>query len=257
MKKLWFALMTGFILTAQAVGQAPDGPFRVVEYQYGDKPASKGAGKQTVLKVFKDGYWIAAFFGDPKKPFNGSGGGTFEIKDGKYVEKLDFYSWDSTAVGDVYAFDYKLSADRYEQEGYIDSDKYKHYLIREKFEKLAAKEPLKNSSLEGVWHMESGEWGKSKLGIGEYKDVSVIKIFSYPRFAFAYYNPLTRSFVGAGGGTYQFDGKTLTENIEYWSWGKPAFPVSVFKTEIRGDQYIQEGWENGLKEVWKKNKLSL
>lgn len=254
MKKLWLIPAVLFILSVKMLAQAPEGAFKVVESQYGNDPAATGTGKQTILKIFKDGYWIAAFFGDPEMPFSGSGGGTFNIKDGKYIETLNFYSWDSTAVGDVYTFNYKLSGNSYTQEGYMDSEKYKHYLIKEKFEKLKAKEPIKNSSLEGAWQMQSGDWGTSKLGEGAYKDVAVIKIFSYPRFAFAYYNDKTKSFVGAGGGTYQFDGKTLTENIEYWSWGKPELPQSVFKVEIANGQYSQQGWENGLKETWKKAK---
>ncbi len=252
MKKICGALIVIFTFPAFMFAQVPDGAFRVVESQYGNNPLQKGTGFQTILKIFKNGYWIAAFFGDPQRPFYGSGGGTFEIKDGKYVETLNFYSWDSTAVGNVYTFNYKLTNDSYTQEGYIDSEKYQHYLIKEKFEKLSAKKSLKNVSLEGVWLMQSGEWGTDKLGEGEYKDVSVVKIFSYPRFAFAYYNSKTKSFVGAGGGTYQFDGKTLTENIEYWSWGKPKFPISVFKINLTKNQFTQEGWENGLKEVWKK-----
>ncbi|HEY0680668.1 MAG TPA: hypothetical protein VGD17_20455 [Chitinophagaceae bacterium] len=254
MKKSVLMQLLFCLLSVASFSQVPEGAFKVVASQYGANPEIIGTGKQTVLKIFKDGYWIAAFFGDPARPFYGSGGGSFTVKNGKYVEKLDFYSWDSTAVGDVYTFDYTLNKDRYTQEGYMDSEKYKNYLIKEKFEKLNVREPLKNSQLEGVWFMRSGEWGKDKLGEGIYKDVKVIKIFSYPRFAFAYYNDKTKSFVGAGGGTYQFDGTTLTENIEYWSWGSPKFPLSVFKVKINNNRYVQEGWENGLTEEWEKAK---
>jgi hypothetical protein len=115
-------------------------------------------------------------------------------------------------------------------------------------------EPLKNAMLEGSWEMQTGEWGASKLGEGKYKDVTVIKMYAYPHFSFAYYNSKTNTFVGAGGGTYQFDGTTLTEKIEYWSWGTPKFPLSVFKVQINATEYTQEGWQNGLRETWRRIK---
>ena len=44
----------------------------------------------TVIKVFKDGYWMSAWYADKHlggKAFNGIGGGTYELKNGKYLEK--------------------------------------------------------------------------------------------------------------------------------------------------------------------------
>ncbi len=255
MKKLAFFYFMAFLfLNIHLKAQAPEGPFKIVEAQYGEKAMTREEiSKQSIIKIFKDGFWIAAFFGKPDQPFNGTGGGTFEIKNGKYVESLKFYSWDSTAVGEVYTFDYKLSGKNYWQEGKINSDKYKDFPIKEKFEKIPFKEKLEDASLEGVWQMQAGNWGSSKLGEGQYKDVSVIKVFAYPRFAFAYYNENTKGFTGAGGGTYQFDGKTLTEYIEYWSWGKPKYPKSVFEVTISNDSYTQAGWDNNLQESWKKS----
>jgi len=119
---------------------------------------------------------------------------------------------------------------------------------------IATTEPLKDRSLEGVWSLQSARWGTSVFGEGKYKDVTVVKMYSYPRFSFAYFNEKTNTFVGAGGGTYQFDGKTLTEKIEYWSWGTPKYPLSVFKVQFSGEHYTQEGWDNGLLETWKKIK---
>ncbi len=231
----------------------PDGAFKIVEAQYGDKPMSKeNISKEMIVKIFKDGYWIGAFFGSPAKPFNGSCGGTYKIKDGKYIETVNFYSWDSTAVGRIYTFNYALTGNQYVQEGYMDSEKYKHLFIKEKYEKTVPSEPLKNTFLEGAWKMQSGEWDDTRLGEGPYKNVEAIKIYAYPRFAFAYYNEKTNQFVGAGGGTYQFDGEKLTEHVEYFSWGKPEFPIADFNVTITNGLYTQSGWQNGLKETWKK-----
>lgn len=127
-------------------------------------------------------------------------------------------------------------------------------LFKAGMENTTALEPLKNAMLEGSWVMQTGEWGAAKLGEGEYQDVTAVKLYAYPRFSFGYYNHKTKKFVGAGGGTYQFDGTTLTEKIEYWSWGTPRFPLSIFKVKITADEFTQEGWENGLRETWRRLK---
>ncbi|WP_345270146.1 hypothetical protein [Nibrella viscosa] len=72
---------------------------------------------------------------------------------------------------------------------------------------------------------------------------------------YAYYNPTTRQFDGAGGARYQFDGKTLTETNEFWSWqenGARKGKVETFRVTVKDGQYIQEGWSGVLREVWSK-----
>lgn len=251
MKTYITLLLLSSVLTCGA--QTPDGAFKITGAQYGDTAMTKEAiTKQTIIKLFKDGYWIAAFFGDPARPFYGSGGGTFKIENGRYVEKLDFYSWDSTAVGKVYTFDYKLTPTAYHQEGRINSDQYKNYIIKEDFEKITAAEPLKNAGLEGAWQLKQADWGTAKFGEGTYAGMAGIKIYAYPRFAWAYYNPTTKHFESAGGGTYQFDGTTLTEKLEYWSYGplpQKSNPIKITMPDKEG--YQQQSADVGT-EHWQR-----
>ncbi|GAA4414417.1 hypothetical protein GCM10023187_43880 [Nibrella viscosa] len=104
--------------------------------------------------------------------------------------------------------------------------------------------------------MQEGTWGgNSHFGEGKYKGVQAIKIFNYPMVVYAYYNPTTRQFDGAGGARYQFDGKTLTETNEFWSWqenGARKGKVETFRVTVKDGQYIQEGWSGVLREVWSK-----
>lgn len=252
MKKILLPLVC--FVSASAVGQKLDGPFQITAGQYGEKPLTKSEiERQYIIKIFKDGYWMGAFFGDPKKPFNGSCGGTYTIANGKYIETVNFYSWDSTAVGDVYRFNYKLENDKYFQDGKMDSDKYPNYIIKEEYAKIKTDVPLKNASLEGVWKLQHGQWGNTSTET-TYAGVTMIKVYAYPRFSFAWYNENTKAFVGAGGGTYQFDGNKLIENVEYYSWEKLEFPVGEFKIDLSGDGFIQKGWNNTLNETWKRLK---
>ncbi len=92
-----------------------NGAFLQVRNQYGSMTEWKTRDSVTVIKVFRDGYWFGAYFDDKRKghtSFNGACGGTYELKSGKYIEHVSFYSWDSTAVGNTFAFDYKITPDR-------------------------------------------------------------------------------------------------------------------------------------------------
>ncbi|QIP13428.1 hypothetical protein G8759_12710 [Spirosoma aureum] len=244
-----------------------NGAFRQTKNKYGSMTEWKTRDSVTVIKVFRDGYWFGAFYDDKRrdrydektagiKPFDGACGGTYELKNGKYIEKIGFYSWDSTAVGNVFSFDYKISDQHYEQFGVMNSEKYPNYPINEVAERIKSTEPLKNAGLEGVWFMKEGQWGGAdRLGEGKYKNMQVVKIFSYPMVVYAYYNPITRRFDGAGGAMYQFDGKTLTETNEFWSWqadGKRKGNAETFKISLDNGRYVQQGWDGKLKEVFTK-----
>ena len=236
-----------------------NGAYRQVKRKYGSMTTWQTRDSVTVVKVFKDGYWMAAFY-DDKRPgrlaFDGACGGTYELRNGKYIEKVSFYSWDSTAVGNKFTFDYKVNSKTYEQYGMMNSDKYKNYPINEICERITTREPLKNKSLEGAWFMKEGYWGGAhRFGEGVYKTSEVIKIFSYPMVVYAYYDLATHAFQGAGGAMYQFDGDTLTETNEFWSWqkdGKRKGFVGKHKISLENGQLIQQGWEGKLREVFAK-----
>jgi|GEM_PF-3949870 len=262
MKQLLFGFGLTLLLTA-FVGDEPtsklNGAFRQIKNKYGSMTEWRTRDSVTVVKVFRDGYWIGAFYDDKRagRPsFNGACGGTYQLKGGKYIEKVGFYSWDSTAVGNEFSFDYKISDKQYEQFGVMNSEKYKNYPINEVSERITATEPLKNNGLEGVWFMKEGYWGgANRFGEGKYKDAQVVKIFSYPVVMYAYYYPKTRQFDGAGAARYQFDGKTLTETNEFWSWqadGKRKGNIERFKMTVQNGRFVQEGWEGKLREVYAK-----
>ena len=250
-------LLTAFV-TDEPVGKL-NGAFRQTRFKFGNMTDWKPRDSTTVVKVFRDGYWLGAYFDDKRKgrrSFDGACGGTYELKNGKYLETIGFYSWDSTAVGKVFDFSYKISPAQYGQYGVMNSEKYKNYPINEDFEPVKTSEPLKNNGLEGVWFMQEGYWGgSSRFGEGKYKGFQVVKIFSYPMVVYAYYNPTTRKFDGAGGCRYQFDGKTLTETNEFWSWqtdGSRKGKVEQHKIALANGQFVQEGWEGKLREVYAK-----
>ena len=238
------------------IAQKLDGAFIVTGGQHGDKILSVAdIEKQKVIKIFKNGYWIGAFFGNPQQPFNGTCGGTYKTENGKYIETVNFYSWDSTAVGDTYSFNYSLNKDSYIQDGKMDSEKYPNYIIREEFAKLKSDIPLKDPSMEGVWVLQDATWKDVAGKENSVKNYEQIKIYSYPRFAYAQYNPVTRQFIGAGGGTYQYDGKKLIEHIEYTTYNDAIGSKYEIKQKQLSTGVVQQLSKKGLyKETWERAK---
>ena len=51
------------------------------------------------------------------KEFFGTGGGTYELKDGKYTETLEFFSRDNSRVGASLTFDAKVEGDKWHHSG--------------------------------------------------------------------------------------------------------------------------------------------
>ena len=90
MKKLFFlpALLLSSLLYSQ--DKAINGAYKIVKAFYGNDKESYNTDSTTIIKIFRDGYWMGAFFGNPKQPFNGCGGGTYTTKKGKNIETLNF-----------------------------------------------------------------------------------------------------------------------------------------------------------------------
>lgn len=250
--KTYFLLPVFFLMISLLTAQkaVPQGVYQLLSAQYGDTPPQATAdagGKAT--KIFRDGYWMSAFYGQQEKPFGGAGGGYYTFKDGKYAETLYFFSWDSTAATKTYTFDYSIDGNYYHQFGKIQSDQYKDYVIDEMFLKKQGVEPLKNNTLEGVWFLESATgpiWTYDRKSNPEHQ---AMKIYAYPMTFYGHWNNKTHSFYGAGGCYYQFDGQTLVENVVFTTFEEPGKTYNI-KVTFDGDTYTQEF--DGNKEVWKK-----
>jgi len=233
-----------------------NGVYKMSQMKYGTAKEWTTADDRLAIKVFKDGYWFSGGLQKGNTKVNGLCGGTYTLKNGMYIEHIDFYSWDSTAVGTSITMDYNISPKEFRQYGKLNSDKYKDYPIDEIRERINANEPLKNESLEGVWLMQEGYWdGTSRFGEGKYKGFTMMKIYAYPYAVYAYYDPKTKKFDGGGVVRYQFDGKVLSETNELWTWDMTRRgKFETHKITFKDGKLIQEGWEGKLKEVFVKAK---
>src|SRR5690606_7868733 len=65
-------------------------------------------GARKTMKILNGGrfQWIA--YNTETGQFFGTGGGTYEAKDGKYTENIEFFSRDSSRIGASLGFDYEV-----------------------------------------------------------------------------------------------------------------------------------------------------
>ncbi len=83
------------------------------------KPGERRGGEQPrkTMKILSGTrfQWIA--YNTETKEFFGTGGGTYTTINGKYTEKIEFFSRDQTRVGASLEFDYELQGDDWHHQG--------------------------------------------------------------------------------------------------------------------------------------------
>jgi hypothetical protein len=192
--------------------QKLDGAYILVAAKYDDSNFTKNnAEGYKTIKVFKNGYWISTSF--TEKSIIECYGGAYKIKDEYCTQIVNFNSTDTSVIGKEYSYEYDLD-DKDSSANFIGVNLNKKSYEKEVYEKINAPEPLKNTSLEGVWIMKPGQAG--------YNDKNeIIRIFSFPAFTRTVYNFKEKRFANTYGGTYRFDGKELIEKIEYSNYQIP------------------------------------
>ena len=82
----------------------------------GEISRSTPGARRTIKILGGDRFQWVAFNSDTGE-FFGSGGGTYSAKDGKYIEKIDFFSRDKSRVGVELPFDYEVKDGEWHHSG--------------------------------------------------------------------------------------------------------------------------------------------
>lgn len=82
----------------------------------GEMNRSTPGARRTIKILGGDRFQWVAFNSDTGE-FFGTGGGTYTAEDGKYVEKIEFFSRDDSRVGANLDFDYKVKAGEWHHSG--------------------------------------------------------------------------------------------------------------------------------------------
>jgi len=107
------------------------GVWNIEEASYGGEEEDIAARYGKVLKIITPGHFYVAYFNPETGSFNGAAFGTWTAEGDQYIETIKAYSWDDSAVGKTYTFDWKVEDGKFYQTGEIDSDRYQDYEIVE------------------------------------------------------------------------------------------------------------------------------
>ncbi len=240
-------LLSATFLPAQK--PVPKGAYQLLAAQYGEPhPITAEERGFKSYKIFMDGYWlgVAGKRGGGKPEY--ANGGTYTFENGKYHEFIDFASWDSTLAGADILFDYSAEGAFYHQTGAFPNGD----VIDEVQLRVSPSEDLKDDRLEGAWLLERATWGDLRFDPEKNAGEVVVKIYAYPVMAYGFWNKKTGSFIGAGVGRYQFDGKILTEKIEFSTWDEPGTQFSI--NVSMGENTYEQHWQ-GNTEKWRKTQI--
>ncbi len=82
----------------------------------GEMQAMRQGPRKTIKMITGTRFQWAAFNPDTQQ-FSGTGGGTAEVKDGKYIEHIEFFSRNAERVGASLSFDYQVNGNKWDHSG--------------------------------------------------------------------------------------------------------------------------------------------
>lgn len=111
------------------------GSLQVVRAQYGDGQMSDVT-DLTAIKTITDKRWSVAYFNKDTKVFDGAGGGTYTLKGDEYLETVEYFSWDTGAVGQTAKFTLTIENGMLHQKGVVKYKGNPNYVIDEWSKKI-------------------------------------------------------------------------------------------------------------------------
>lgn len=215
--KLFFLFIIVVLIACNSKKSSIEGAYELFNIEYGDSVYSKDSyANRRTIKLIKNGHWMAAtFFGTKKITVESANGGTYMLKGNDYIETVEFSSEGESEFGKICNSSYQLTKNGFIQQRTKYNNQSESQSFEEIYIRLRSDKNLQDTSMEGVWTLRESEWFGQKT---EDNDLIHLKIYFYPRFAWAAYHAKGKDFIGVGGGTYQCDGKKLVEHLEYFSF---------------------------------------
>lgn len=153
----------------------------------------------------------------------GMGGGSYEIKNGQYVEDIKFfYPPGSSELGQAIPFDYEFPKNQWHHTGYakvmdmhpetgemivVDSNKIEEKWARTKMKKG------KSNQLIGTWDLISYRQNEGGNYIEYPNYVGYIKLLTPTHFTWVYFNEEGDEIYAAGSGHYTYNKEKYSETI--------------------------------------------
>ncbi len=182
-----------------------------------------------IVKFITASRWASFFYWPETGEMAGTGGGTYAWEGDTYVETLEYFTWDSTAVGTQQRFKKYLKDGLLIQEGDLNTEKYKYrlYSIYEKIDDLHDYR-VGEDFVTGTWDLQKVQWDETKYSNAQIKEQygRIVKIITPHYFHVAYFDAGRGMLGGAIFGTVNIRGDQYAEEIKSWTWDASAIGTS-------------------------------
>lgn len=198
-------------------------------------------GKTEAVLIYKDGYFVHTMFNKVDKKFIFSSGGTYKVKKGQLIYKIEFDTKAKEYIGKEVVVDFTISGDKMTMPG---NDDMKRELTQ-----------LDDGTgaLAGNWRI-TGRMNDGQIRPMQQGARKTLKLLSGTRFQWMAINPETKEFSGTGGGTYTFKDGKYTENIEFFSRDSSRVGASLtFDGSVNKNVWTHKGTNSrgeALHEEW-------
>lgn len=191
-------------------------------------------------RIYAGTFFSVSLYSPGTKEFLGTFGGTFEVKDGKLLERIEFDTRQPDRIGTQVS--HGLEAGKTGKTITIDGTSMNRI------------DDGKPGELSGAWLItgrvnDKGETRRSTPGARR-----TMKILSGTRFQWIAYNVDTKEFFGTGGGTYTTVNGKYTENIGFFSRDNSRVGASLtFDYVLTDGEWHHSGLSSKgepLHEIW-------
>ena len=166
----------------------------------------------TQIKIFGAPHFALINLGE-NHSFNMALGGTYEINEEGFTEKVLFYSGDSTFIGTEIPYTYKADEGTYHQSGVIVQDSADNLVIEESYERVEdAMSKTEGNPLVGVWRMTRAAYGDTEEAEPLEEGEATYKIITPGHFYVVSFN-WNGKFGAVVFGTHKMEGDKYVETI--------------------------------------------
>lgn len=255
MKTRFLILALTLALAAGAWAQPHIGTWRIASATYTNaqmKRESVDQSKHHELKIITPTHfmWITYEPGKAnpgKEALGGAGGGRYTLDGIKYVETLEYASWEGYE-SNITDFSLRVEGDRMYQMGALSNREGEKTIIEEEWQREKASP--QDGKLAGTWHLQSQKitGADGKAAVADAAGHTKVKIITPTHWMYIAEHKQNgkREFVKADGGTYSLAGNRCQEKSEFvpgmqadytWRLEGEKLVVAGTQTDADGQQY--------------------
>jgi hypothetical protein len=270
MKTKLFILTLTLAISAGAWAQQQIGTWRISSATYTNAKMQRETvdqSKHHELKIITPTHFMWITY-EPdkdnpgKEAFGGAGGGHYTLNGIKYIETLEYASWEGYE-SNITDFSLRVEGDKMYQMGALSNQEGEKTIIEEEWQR--EKVPPQDGKLVGTWHLQSqkvtGPDGKAAaMDMAGNTKVRIITPTHWMYIAEHKQNG-KREFVKADGGAYTLQGDRCLEKSEFvpgaqadyaWRLEGDKLVIAGTQTDANGQQYTFEEMYQREKEPTRK-----